>query len=223
MPVVSESEATASPLFDIPADLLKSFLSRGRRREYPAGTEVFRPNEITEGVFYLREGLVKQIILTPGGIEKVIGLLKPGCLFGEALLLNRCPAQSTAVAVEDSIIYTFSRRTMEDLFRIHPELLLEIARSLSFKVRLLTTQIWIMASEDSKSKIGKVLYLLTRDSQEKTPTIRLTHQALADIAGVHRVTVSDVLAGLSRQGIVECNRGRLVVKKRDQLLKYRAG
>ena len=223
MPVVSESEATASPLFDIPADLLKSFLSRGRRREYPAGTVVFRPDEITEGVFYLREGLVKQVILTPGGIEKVIGLLKPGCLFGEALLLNRCPAQSTAVAVEDSIIYTFSRRTMEDLFHTHPELLLEIARSLSFKIRLLTSQIWIMASEDAKSKIGKVLYLLTRDSPEETPTIRLTHQALADLAGVHRVTVSDVLAALSRQGVVECKRGRLVVNKRDQLLKYRAG
>ena len=223
MSVISELEATASPLFDIPAELLKSFLSRGRRREYPAGTVVYRTEEITEGVFYLSEGLVKQFILTPSGIEKVIGLVKPGCLFGEALLLNRCPAQSTAVAVEDSNIYAFSRRTMEDLFHTHPELLLEIARSLSFKIRLLTSQVWVMASENSTSKIGKVLYLLTRDSPEETPTIHLTHQALANLAGVHRVTVSDVLAALSREGIVECRRGCLVVKKRDQLLKYKAG
>ncbi len=221
MPSVSELEATASPLFDIPAELLKPFLTRGRRREYLAGTVVYRTEEITDGLFYLREGLVKQFISTPSGIEKVIGLVKPDCLFGEALLLNRCPAQSTAVAVLDSTIYVFSRRTMQDLLRTHPDLLFEIARSLSFKIRLLTSQVWVMASEDSTAKIGKVLYLLTRDSPDATQTIHLTHQALADLAGVHRVTASNVLASMVKEGTIESRRGSIVIKQRDRLTKYR--
>ncbi len=99
-------------------------------------------------------------------------------------MLNRYPAQSTAVAVTDSSIHIFSRRTMQDLFRAHPDLLLEIARSLSFKIRLLTSQVWVMASEDSTGKIGKVPYLLTRGSLEEMPVIHLTHQALADLSGI---------------------------------------
>jgi CRP-like cAMP-binding protein len=71
---------------------------------------------------------------------------------------------------------------MEELFDAHPDLLVDIARSLSFKIRLLISQIWIMASDDSESKIGKVLYLLSRDSRKQKMTIPMTHQALADIA-----------------------------------------
>jgi CRP-like cAMP-binding protein len=223
VPALSEQEATASPLFNMRADLLASFLNRGHRRSYPAGTAIYRADETPDELFYLHQGQVKQFILTPNGVEKVIGWANPGCLFGEALFLNRCPAQTTAIAVEDSVVCAFSRGTMEHLFRTQPELLAEVARSLSFKVRLLTSQIWIMASNDSASRVGKVLYLLARERPEPNPTIHLTHQGLADLAGVHRVTVSDFLADLSRERVLECKRGRIVVKKPERLLKYRSG
>jgi len=84
-----------------------------------------------------------------------------------------------------------------------------------------TTQIGIMAMGNAESKVGKVLYLLTQCSREKNSVIRLTHQSLADLAGVHRVTVSNVLANLKKEGVVEFRRGYIVLKKPDWLFKYR--
>jgi len=218
---IAEQEASGSPLFDVRVAGWESLLNWGRRREYPAGSIVYHANQIYQEIFYLHRGLVKQFILTVNGVEKVIGLIKPGNLVGEALFFHRCPAQCTVVALEDSVIYAFSRHTMEHLFRAHPNLLLEIIRSLSYKTRLLTTQIGIMASGDAETKVGKVLYLLAQRSQEENPVIRLTHQALADLAGVHRVTASNVLARLKKEGVLEFRRGCLVVKKPNQLLRYR--
>jgi CRP/FNR family cyclic AMP-dependent transcriptional regulator len=219
---VGDREAIGSPLFKVRVHILGSLVNRGVRRAFPTGSAIYRAHDLTDGIYYVGEGLVKQFILTAGGVEKVLGFVTPGCLFGEALFFTRCPAQSTAVAVEDSVVYVFPRRTMEQLFAAHPELLVDIARSLSYKVRALTSQIWIMASSDSTTKVRKTLSLLTRESAERHPVLHLTHQALADLAGVHRVTASDILATLSREGILECRRGRIVVKRKDWLTGYHA-
>ncbi|MEM3470303.1 MAG: Crp/Fnr family transcriptional regulator [Thermoproteota archaeon] len=217
-----EQEATGSPVFNIPVQSLKPFLNRGRRREYMAGTIIYNAGEVPDELYYLWQGLIKQFIITADGVEKTIGLGQPGCVFGEALLLNQCPSQCTAIAVRNSVVYAFPRPIIEELFQEHPEVLIDIAKSLSYKIRALTSQIWVMASDNSVSKVGKVLYLLTQDVKEKNPVIHLTHQALADMAGIHRVTTSTVLAKLSKEGILECKRGCLVIKRREHLLKYRS-
>lgn len=214
-------DTRASPLFEVRAEVLQTLLDRGQRHAYSADTTVFGPDERPGKLFYLHQGLVRQHIVSARGVEKAIGLLRPGSFFGEALLLNECASQTSAVVVSDSVIYSFTRATMDELFRDHPELMLEVARSLSFKVQLLTSQIWIMASEESETKVGKVLYLLSRDRRERRPALYLTHQELADLAGVHRVTASTVLTGLTKEGVIECHRGRVLVKRRDRLLRYR--
>ena len=213
-------EATASPLFNVPAAVLGSMLGQGRRRSYPTGGVVHRADEISDEFFYLEEGLLKQVLQAPGGSEKALGLVTPGCTFGEALFIHRCPALSTVIAVEPSVVYSIPRAKMERLLDAHPLLWAEIARSLSFKVRVLTTQMWIETSDDSATKIGKVLYVFSDGGGASAP-IRLTHQAVADLAGVHRVTASVVMGELRKRGVLESGRGHLVVKQRDRLLGVR--
>ncbi len=213
-------EATGSPLFNVPAAVLGSMLGQGRRRSYPAGGVVHRADEVSDEFFYLEAGLLKQVLLAPGGIEKAVGLVTSGCTFGEALFIHRCPALSTVIAVEPSVVYSIPRAKMERLLDAHPVLWAEIARSLSFKVRVLTTQLWIESSDDSATKIGKVLYVFS-DSGTTSAPIRLTHQAVADLAGVHRVTASVVMGELRKSGVLESGRGHLVVKQRDRLLGVR--
>lgn len=213
-------EATGSPLFNVPAAVLGSMLGQGRRRAYPAGAVVHRADEVSDEFFYLEAGLLKQVLQAPGGSEKALGLVTPGCTFGEALFVHRCPALSTVIAVEPSVVYSIPRAKMDLLLAAHPVLWAEIARSLSFKVRVLTTQLWIETSDDSATKIGKVLYVFSEAGATSAP-IRLTHQAVADLAGVHRVTASVAMGELRKRGVLESSRGHLVVKQRDRLLGVR--
>lgn len=221
MVVISWQDANGSPLIDIQAENWKSVLDLGLRSDYPAGTVIYHADQIPNAIFYLHRGLVKQYILTENGGQKIIGLIKPANLIGEALYFHQSPSQCTAVTAENSIIYSFKRNTLDRLFQTHPRLLLDIARSLSFKARMQTTQIGIMAVGNAEIKVGKVLYLLTQCSGEKNSVVRLTHQALADLAGVHRVTVSNVLAKLKKEGVIEFRRGCIELKKSECLFKYR--
>lgn len=212
-----DREATASPLFNVPVSALGSLLGRGRRRSFPAGAMIRRQDEVSDELFYLHEGLLRQTLITTEGGEKVVGMVKPGCVFGEALFIHRCPALSNVVAVEPSIVYSFPRPVMEQLLATTPELWAQIARSLSFKVRVLTTQIWIMTSDHSTTRVRRALYALTEGVAPRAP-IRLTQQEIADLAGVHRVTAATVLAELRRRGVIQTAPGTLIVKQRDRLL-----
>ncbi len=210
-------EAAASPLFDVPVTALAPYLSRAKRRAVPAGAAVRRQDELSDELFYLQAGLLRQTLITAEGAEKVVGMVKPGCVFGEALFIHGCPALSSVIAVEPSVVYAFPRPLMTRLFATVPDLWPQIARSLSFKVRVLTTQIWIMTSDHSTTRVRRALYALTEGVTARTP-IGLTQQEIADLAGVHRVTATVVLADLRRRGVVQYTRGRLVVRQRERLL-----
>lgn len=218
--VANDQQASGSPMFDFEVTGWDDLLNQGQYREYAAGATIYRINENLGGIFYLKQGLIKQAIFTVKGVEKVIDIIKPGCLLGEALFFHNCPSQCTAVSLTDSVVYAFSRFTMEKLLSTHANLMVEIIKSLSFKTRLLTTQIELMASADARTKIGKLLYLLTKDSQRENQVISLTHQALADLVGIHRVTASNILSEFKKEGVIEFQRGNLVVKKAERLITY---
>jgi CRP-like cAMP-binding protein len=48
------------------------------------------------------------------------------------------------------------------------------------------------------------------------------HQEIADLAGVHRVTVSRTITELRRQGVLDCHRGYMVVRDRAVLAEFAA-
>jgi CRP/FNR family transcriptional regulator, cyclic AMP receptor protein len=219
MNLQNEPEALASPLFDIQLGLSESLLSYGKPKHYPAETVIYPTESISNEMYYLIKGQVKQLILTVNGVEKILGWVKPGCLFGEAMFFIGCPSQTSVVAVEDSLIYVFSRKSVEEMFNQHPHLLYEVAKSLSYKIRLLTSHIWVMTSSEPDIRIGKLLDLFTRNNSETNPVISITHQALADLAGIHRVTASKVLSNMRQKGILECQRGQIIVMQRKALMR----
>lgn len=210
-------EATASPLFDVPVTALAPHLALARRREVPAGGVIRRQDEVSNELFYLHEGLLRQTMITADGGERAIGLVKPGCVFGEALFFHGCPALSSVVAVAPSVVYAFPRQLLQRLLASVPELWPQLARSLAFKVRVLTTQMWIMTSDRSTTRVRRALYAFSEGVPPRG-SIGLTHQEIADLAGVHRVTATRVLAELRRKGVIRTAPGTLVVQRRDRLL-----
>ncbi|MEK7862870.1 MAG: cyclic nucleotide-binding domain-containing protein, partial [Chloroflexota bacterium] len=70
-------EAAASPLFEVPVPALAPFLSRAKRRAVPAGAAIRRQDELSDELFYLHSGLLRQTLITADGAEKVVGMVKP--------------------------------------------------------------------------------------------------------------------------------------------------
>lgn len=209
----TKEEMSGSPLFE-PSNLeWEAYIGLGKKMHYPRGSVVFYANSCLNNIYYLEFGVVKQVLISPEGTEKVVGIIKSGNIFGEAIFLHGYPAQCTNVVTEDALIYSFSREDLEKMISANPSILMYLVRSMSLKIRMLTTQIDILYSLDAKSKVCRTIQLLVQQSKE----LRMTHQEIAQLAGVHRVTVSNTLSFLKLAGVIDCVDRYLVVRDEKAL------
>jgi len=104
----------------------------------------------------------------------------------------------------------------------NPMNLSHFVRSMSLKIRMLETQIDLVASPDAQTKVCKILYLLVQQHSNDKIELDMSHQEIADLAGVHRVTVSRTITELRRQGVLDCHRGYMVVRDRAVLAEFAA-
>ncbi len=209
MGMCSEKDAMGSPVIQFGSLNWENYLHLGAKKQYAAGSTVTFANNFMDSIYYVKTGKVKQSLICSNGVEKVVGIIIAGNTFGEAVYFNGCPAQSHNIALENSVIYVFNSMTIETLLGESPSICTDIIRSLSLKIRMLTTQIDMLYSLRSKDRVYRIIYILAQHSPNGR--IAMTHYELAQLAGVHRVTVSNALTHLNNAGIISCKYGFLRV------------
>jgi MFS superfamily sulfate permease-like transporter len=112
-----------------------------RRAELNADEVLFREGEPGDKLYLLARGAVS-ILVQDGGQQRRIVTFAPGSLFGEAAMLDGAPRSATATAVEDTVVYSLSRRALDALARsdggLSTKLLVNLGRHLSARLRQTT-------------------------------------------------------------------------------------
>ena len=85
-------------MFDLENFLATTGLTRSIRR-FPAGSRVFAQGTVANAVFYVQEGQVKLVVVSPGGKEAVIAVLVDGDFFGEGCLAGQTHRMASASTI----------------------------------------------------------------------------------------------------------------------------
>ena len=122
-------------------DELASLRRSLRRAELNADEVLFREGEPGDKLYLLARGAVS-ILVHGGGQQRRIVTFAPGSVFGEAAMLDGAPRSATATVVEDTVVYSLSRRALDALARSDPglanKLLVNLGRHLSARLRQTT-------------------------------------------------------------------------------------
>ncbi|MBW7572734.1 Crp/Fnr family transcriptional regulator [Caproiciproducens faecalis] len=145
--------------------------------------------------YYLKRGKVKIFISSESGMEKTLTVLEPGSIFGEAAFFDGMPRVSSAKTMVKSEIITVTRQSLMDCIRREPQLAMYLLTYLSQTIRMLSAQVNSMTFLQADQRLARLLLSL-----EKNKTVPATHEDLAALAGVSRVTVSRVLREFSQKG-----------------------
>jgi SulP family sulfate permease len=120
-------------------DTLRHFL---RRRELDAEEILFREGESGSELYVLARGAISIVIRGSAGHDQRLVTFAPGSVLGEASMLDGGVRSATAVAAEDAVVYSLSRRTLDLLAARDPalsnKLLLNLDRHLSGRLRRTT-------------------------------------------------------------------------------------
>ncbi len=162
-------------------------------------------------LYILASGAVQLYKARPDGREVVIKLVKPGEIFGEAILFEEDCYPVTAVAVRDSTVYLLPKVQIHCLLeqeRFRNEFIGNLIR----KLRYLTEQLASRSNADVEERLW--LFIEQQYGRIERVVSPLPKKAVAAAIGTTPETLSRLLLRLKKQGKLRWERRLLEIDKR---------
>ena len=203
-------------------DEIQSICKNGYLKEYRRGEIIFFENDSEKKLYLLVDGQVKLSMLSSEGREKVMTILQGGDIFGEISLFDHDPHPLTAEVLEKARLMILDWNDLEEIIMEQPRLALKIIEALSKKTRLLTSQVRDLVFHDAKGRLANLLIRFAndfgQDVEEGTMIeIILTHQEIANLLGVSRVTVTKTLNKLIDEGVIKIKERKIYILDDEKL------
>lgn len=221
---LDESLLTHMPPFSrLERRQIREILDQASSRRYDAGVAVFDEGAPAERFFMLLDGYIRVVRVTATG-EQVIALHIPaGQLFGIAQAIGRDTYPATAVTAAESIALSWPMRLWDEFVRGYEGFATETYKTVGQRIGEMNTRIVEMATQQVEQRVANALLRLINQTGRKVPEgieidFPITRQDLSELTGTTLHTVSRLLSGWEKQGLVKSGRKRIVVCDAHQLV-----
>lgn len=190
-------------------------------KEVKKDESVYLPHDLSSRIFFLKEGNVKIVSYSEEGRELIHGILTAGEIFGELALAGENRRENFAMVTEDALICQVDVAEFERILKNNPSLNLEVTKLIGFRLKRIRTRLERMWFKSAEDRIRSLLKELAEDHGKKTSlgteiSLKLKHQEIASLAATTRQTATTVLNGLVKQGEIEYDRRRILIKNNSQ-------
>ena len=197
-------------------------------KHYRPQQELFHQLESFRYVYLCKTGRIQLSIFGPNGNRRILFICDQNSIFGELSLFDNLPYNCAATVVTDAMIYVIPADLFLRRLKAYPELAVNVMKTQAIKSRLLTTAIKQMSFNDATYRVAYVLVNLINDysKQLKTTsyklTLKYTHQNIADLTGLSRVSVSNIISKFQNMGILKKDSfdGYIIVKDPEKLYEF---
>jgi len=201
---------------DLTEEQFQALREIGLKREVKKGRFVFMQGDAVDEVFLIKAGRIRLGKVYPDGSELTLDFRKAGDVIGEHLFVGEAAYPFTAEAMEDTVTCGFNLHSFSDLVRERPEIGLNVIKSMSNKLAVMTDRLENAAGGSLEHRLFGILRNVAREhGQEVADGIEipfpLTHEEIAFLVGAHRVSVTKVMQSLSQQSRIITNSKKITL------------
>jgi CRP/FNR family cyclic AMP-dependent transcriptional regulator len=214
------------PLFaDLDDRELQAIAAVAKPRRYAKDDVVFYADESGDIFCLIREGQVKVTMISPEGKEIILALLGPGDFFGEMSLLDDEKRSATVVATEPLELMTIWRNDFLQILTENFDITKKVLAELSRRLRNASSRIESLATMDVYGRLARFFLDLAKEQGKVldngyVAVTRPTHQAIANMIGTSRETVSRLIHDLMRQNLL-MSEGKTIYFKQTAIDQFR--
>jgi CRP/FNR family transcriptional regulator, cyclic AMP receptor protein len=189
--------------------------SLGRIRRYAKGADIWRSDDAADRVFFLRRGRVAVLTGSPDERPVVLRTVEVDQPFGELCL---CTARTrtrgtTARAVVASEVVEIKLSQFLAYLRRSPEAVDALLCTLCLRLTEAEHRVEVFAHRGAEQRLGRLMIRLgnagtraRRGGPRETVTLSMSHNELAQMAGMTRSHVTVTMGRLRRLGLVRYRR-----------------
>lgn len=195
---------------------------------YATGQAIQSAGEPARQLSIVAAGKVRLAHPTPGGQDARLAILGPGEPFGSLPELGDATYRDAANAHTGCCVLSISADNFRDLLQRYPALAMAALERTAARLRAAQHAIELTSAVPADRRIAATLLALAElvGRAEAGATVidtELTHKDLAAMTGTSVDTVSRVLAGLRRDGLIEAGRRRIAVRDHERLSRLAHG
>lgn len=216
-PRLDESLLTHLPPFSkLDRRQIRTILDQATARRYEEGVVVFTEGAPAERFYMLLDGTIRVVRVTPTG-EQVTALHIPsGQLFGIAQALGRDTYPATAMTAVESIALSWPMRLWQEFVDSYEGFSTETYKTVGNRVGEMNTRIVEMATLQVEQRLAQALLRLVNQTGRKVEDgieidFPITRQDLSELTATTLHTVSRLLSGWEKRGLVRSRRKRITV------------
>ena len=181
------------------------------------GETLFCQGDAVRHVYVVEDGRVRLMLLSAAGHEKHLAIVGTKGMVGEcSAFLDGCHSV-TAMASSDVVARQVGRTQLFDAMQRHPVCLRQVLWLSNVKLRILANQNLLLSQATAAQRVAHHLVQLAATYGRAVDGgtligVAFTHQEMANITGLSRVMVSNVLIQLQEQGLTDKSKLHCVIR-----------
>lgn len=189
----------------LPESQVKYISEQFAEKEYGRRQVILEPEDHNK-IFILKRGRVEIYQLTPDGKKIIIDVLGPGNVFGD--LADDELNENFVEATTDTFVCVMKKSEFFAMITKNSQVANELVKELFSKVVESEKQMVALASANLLIKVKNLLLRLSKKygkakDDRMIISAKFTHEQMADMIGVSRPTMTELLNNLEHQGLIK--------------------
>lgn len=187
---------------------LVSFFSQFKTRNYKKREILIRADDEPQGVLFLRNGLVRQYIISETGIELTLHILKPFSIFPMVWSIKATPNLYYFEAMTPVEVSRAPREAVIKFLKDKSNPMFDVMSELAERYEETLHRIQHMVFGDAYRRVISTLFYIAENFGEKNGkgiviNQRFTQHDIANLAGIARETCTKEIVKLEKTGMVK--------------------
>jgi CRP/FNR family cyclic AMP-dependent transcriptional regulator len=173
-----------------------------------AGDILFEAGDSGDGCHRLDRGVLKVVLASPRGEERILAILGSGAIVGDLAMIDGLPRSASVFALTDCELRFISSTDFHRCAERHPEMYRYLAAVLAKRLRETDDTISALAFLSAKGRVAYALLEIANSLGEETDSggvfipEMLSQKELAAMAGVARENANRILMEWQRKNLV---------------------
>ncbi len=190
-----------------PETLLSDLFKDSTAQDLHEGDVLFRAGDAGDGCYRIRKGLVKVVVTSKHGEERIVSLLGPGAIVGELAMIDGEPRAASVIAVADCSLLFVSRAKFQKHAEADPGVMSYLVKTLTRRLREANDVVAASTFLSVKGRLARALLNLAQYTGEERDgrielSLRISQGDLAAMAGIARENVSRTMSEWRNRNIV---------------------
>jgi len=205
---------------------IKDFFGLCKETIYKKGEVIIPAYDEPGGIYLIKSGCVKMSTIFEDGSELAVNLFKPNSFFPLTWAIGDAPNTYFFQAIQPTVILKAPKEKFIKFVKENPDVLYSLTKRVLIGLDGLLFTIKYVLSGNSINKVATVLWMLSNrfgqknDRGEILINLQITHQDIASHAGITRETTSLAIEKMKKNGILDRQNRKLVIKKPELLKNY---